>query len=1012
MAVYGFDQTAVGGTVFGTLNTVVAATGTTLSTGWTVSTYASGNYSKLDIGVTRAKTTFAATALPISPPDAALGDAFRTADVLTGSFAAGNWSFSVPLISSVATGTGALVARVYRSTSIDGSSGLTEITSAAQQFSTYTDSTAGVTTTLTWAAPAVTLAGEYLFVQFAYRIITASRTSTATVQFGSGGSVTTTAFTVIINGSASPASVGSVSSLGAVSATGTSTVSVAGYAYKAPVTIDHTKVSGGADLSDFPVLVSVTLPAAHVTSASGYDIVFTANSAGTVALDWEIESYNATTGELLAWVRIPTLSASVDTVIYAFYGNSAVTTDQSNKAGVWSATHSLVEHFGDGTTLSAADSSGNTAAGTITGATATAGQVGGAASFPGGTSNIKTGLTSVATQRSYRVWANRTATGQSTYARLFEKLNDAILFYSSSSRLKFQQYFSGGVGAFEVAVPASGQYHIAVTCDASSAANTPLMYVNGILAAFTASSLTSGAMAATANQLMLGNMTALNRDLVGSLDEFLVSDAILSAAWIKTEYNAQSSPTTFAALGTETSTGSGSVNGTASPARVGTLTAIGVALAMGSALASPARVGTVSQIGAASATGITVINATATPARVSSASATGSATAVGTVVINGTSPVTGLATSTAIGAVTGTGSAARVASGVSSTSATGATTASGTTVINGTASATGVASSTSVGTATAAVSATASPSGIATSSAAGAASASVSVVASPAGRGTTSVVGSVTASGTAVINGTAPASGVSSASAIGAATASGATVINGTGSVTGLTSTSATHNVTGSGSAIAPASGVGTASSVGTSTASGSTVGNSTAIANGVSSASAIHAPAATGSAIATITGRSTTSAIAAVSAQATSIIDATATVSGVTSSSTVNAPSATGSATALTGSLGTTSTIGTASASGTVVIDATAIATGVTTTSAVGSVTATGAVVPYETAVLRATVVMGARLQATVIASPRYQATVQMGSRYKATVIASPRFSATTLGAPRYQSTISTVPT
>jgi len=35
------------------------------------------------------------------------------------------------------------------------------------------------------------------------------------------------------------------------------------------------------------------------------------------------------------WVGIPTLSHTVDTVIYLFYGNPAVTVSQENKAGVW-----------------------------------------------------------------------------------------------------------------------------------------------------------------------------------------------------------------------------------------------------------------------------------------------------------------------------------------------------------------------------------------------------------------------------------------------------------------------------------------------------------------------------------------------------------------------------------------------------------------------------------------------------------------------------------------------------
>jgi len=44
-------------------------------------------------------------------------------------------------------------------------------------------------------------------------------------------------------------------------------------------------------------------------------ITFTSDFAGTVKLDFEIESYNPATGAIVAWVRIPALSHTCDTVI-------------------------------------------------------------------------------------------------------------------------------------------------------------------------------------------------------------------------------------------------------------------------------------------------------------------------------------------------------------------------------------------------------------------------------------------------------------------------------------------------------------------------------------------------------------------------------------------------------------------------------------------------------------------------------------------------------------------------
>src|SRR5437660_4509790 len=118
-----------------------------------------------------------------------------------------------------------------------------------------------------------------------------------------------------------------------------------GYGYRRPITIDHTKVPN-TDQSNFPVLLTGTYAylatisnGGNVTSNNGYDIIFTSDAAGTTVLPYERESYNYFTGAVLFWVKAPTLSHTTDTVVYMFYGNGAVTTDQSNKTGVWDSNY-------------------------------------------------------------------------------------------------------------------------------------------------------------------------------------------------------------------------------------------------------------------------------------------------------------------------------------------------------------------------------------------------------------------------------------------------------------------------------------------------------------------------------------------------------------------------------------------------------------------------------------------------------------------------------------------------
>src|SRR5579885_1498466 len=124
-----------------------------------------------------------------------------------------------------------------------------------------------------------------------------------------------------------------------------------GYAHRRTITIDHTKVPN-TDQSNFPLLFSgiytylaTTGHGGGVTNANGYDIIFTNDAAGTQILPFEQQSYNGATGAVNYWVQIPLVSHTLDTVFYLFYGNSAVTSDQSNKTAVWDGNYKGVWHF-------------------------------------------------------------------------------------------------------------------------------------------------------------------------------------------------------------------------------------------------------------------------------------------------------------------------------------------------------------------------------------------------------------------------------------------------------------------------------------------------------------------------------------------------------------------------------------------------------------------------------------------------------------------------------------------
>src|ERR1700674_3982552 len=124
-----------------------------------------------------------------------------------------------------------------------------------------------------------------------------------------------------------------------------------GYTYRRTITIDHTKVPN-TDQANFPVLISGTYPylattinGGNVTSASGYDILFTSDANGLNPLAFNEESYNPSNGAVNFWVNAPLLSHTFDTVIYLFYDSYAVITDQSDPKDTWDGNYTGVWHL-------------------------------------------------------------------------------------------------------------------------------------------------------------------------------------------------------------------------------------------------------------------------------------------------------------------------------------------------------------------------------------------------------------------------------------------------------------------------------------------------------------------------------------------------------------------------------------------------------------------------------------------------------------------------------------------
>ncbi len=345
------------------------------------------------------------------------------------------------------------------------------------------------------------------------------------------------------------------------------------FSFRNPITVDHTKVGGSSDLTDYPMLVSLTDNAlknvnsgGNVQNANGYDIAFSASN-GTTPLDHEIEKYNASTGELVAWVRIPTLSHTVDTTIYMYYGNAGITTSQ-NSATVWDNNYTGVWHMSETSGTNIHDSTANLGDGTKVNGTHPAplgaGKVGGGQSFDKSADGVTVGVGANDTYADHTIEA---------WVRLPD-FNDGgtsprLLSNAMNGNESYQLITcgcGGGGGAIAFAVRHNGiMYYV----------TTPVMATNTwyrVVATFDANTLTPTATANLATSTTAadsgwadpgaGLTFGMRSDGLGywggDVSEVRISNSVRSPGWITTAYNNENSPGSFFALGSQSSVGESS----------------------------------------------------------------------------------------------------------------------------------------------------------------------------------------------------------------------------------------------------------------------------------------------------------------------------------------------------------------------------------------------------------------------------------------------------------------------
>lgn len=326
------------------------------------------------------------------------------------------------------------------------------------------------------------------------------------------------------------------------------------------VTIAHGKC-GASDSLNFPMLFSSThvdLKSAgnggHVQSASGYDIAFYSDTALTTALPFELQSYVASTGAVVAWVKVPTVSHTVNTVVYVAYGDAGITTDQSSTS-TWDANYKGVYHLDDNAaTTVVRDSTSNAANATNAANTSTktiAAQIGNGLSYNGTSDKSQTTVAGT-TAFTWEVWVDNTAAqGSNNYGTIMS-MDGAnftgmdILSFTGTDTLRF--FSPDGLSNDQLGAGTVTQntlYRFVLVRTANS--GLYIFYSNGA---------TTGNKACTTfaagNNICIGaRPDTATQYYKGILDEVRISNIARGADWILTDYNSQSDPASFYTLGSE-----------------------------------------------------------------------------------------------------------------------------------------------------------------------------------------------------------------------------------------------------------------------------------------------------------------------------------------------------------------------------------------------------------------------------------------------------------------------------
>ena len=304
------------------------------------------------------------------------------------------------------------------------------------------------------------------------------------------------------------------------------------YTYFKPITINHSYVNG--TVTNHTLLIDITdTDLRDKTQADGDDIIFV-NYEHTTQLDHQIEKFNSTTGHLIAWIRVSSITNTSDTTINMYYNYSGATNSE-NPSGVWGTNAAGVWLMNEGTGTWANDSSSNTNNGSLENMadppTATSGwndscRIDGGLQFDGANDYVDCGI--IGNFKTVTMWVKlNTHVDYDFYFahnnfRFYTHTDNGILYLGDSSA-------NNVISSIDMDNYAGQWVHIAGVSDGADSA----IYFNGINVVSTPDTLE----AVVPNTVNIGRWTGDTHYTNGAIDSVRIYNRALSAEEIRYHYN-------------------------------------------------------------------------------------------------------------------------------------------------------------------------------------------------------------------------------------------------------------------------------------------------------------------------------------------------------------------------------------------------------------------------------------------------------------------------------------------